>query len=306
MDGGASRDAVTPPREAPAALAPAGSPPSSRAPASSPPSRTTSRTSRSKSSRRLRWLATATCRYLRPWTVETDGTAMPRSCSSISICLLSVVQRGVVQAGAHVAEADDVQRDRQRQLQLGRGLDQAGEVARLVDVLLDQAPVLVGAVLLERHPRLERVEAARELEPVVGEPGHVHAGQAALALAVRQVRRASARRCGAGPRASRTSTQPTGYVRYIHLCRSKASESARSIPATRCARLRSDGGPGAERAVHVEPEALARRRSRRGRGRSSIAPVLVVPATPTTQTGCRPPRGRAATDLGQARRGRCA
>ena len=202
--------------------------------ASSPPSRTTSRTSRSKSSRRLRWLATATCRYLRPWMVETDGTAMPRSCSSSSISLLSWSSAASSQARPHVAEADDVERRRQRLLELRRGRDQAVEVPRLVDVLLDHARELLRAVLLERHPHLERVEAARELEPVVREPGHVHRGQPALALAVRQVRRRQRERVRAAPRASRTSTQPTGYVRFIHLCRSKASESARSMPATRC------------------------------------------------------------------------
>jgi hypothetical protein len=46
---------------------------------SSFPSRMTSRTSRSKSSRRLRWLVMATCRYFLPRILTVEGTAIPCS-----------------------------------------------------------------------------------------------------------------------------------------------------------------------------------------------------------------------------------
>ena len=113
--------------------------------------------------------------------------------------LVELVQRGVVRPArhprpprrppAHVAEADDVQLRRQRLLELGRGRDQALEVPGLVDVLLDHARELLRAVLLERHPHLERVEPARELEPEVREPRHVDRRQPAVPLPVRQIRR---------------------------------------------------------------------------------------------------------------------
>lgn len=51
------------------------------------PRQITSSTRTSRSSRRLRWLVIAACRYLLPLMVTTDGTAIPRSCSSTSICL---------------------------------------------------------------------------------------------------------------------------------------------------------------------------------------------------------------------------
>ena len=87
--------------------------------------------------------------------------------------------------------------------------------------------------------------------------------------------------------ASRTSTQPTGYVRFIHLCRSKASESARSMPVTSC----RDSGAMAAQAPKApstwnHKSSAAQKSASAGSG--SIDPVLVVPATPTTQTGRSP------------------
>ena len=79
----------------------------------------------------------------------------------------------------------------------------AGEVPGLGDVLVDQPAELVGAVLLQVHPGLERPEPARELHAVVAEP---EAG-VEPALAVHEVVGVSEKVCRCAA-ASRTSTTP--------------------------------------------------------------------------------------------------
>ena len=69
-----------------------------------------------------------------------------------------------------VAEADDVERRRSQQFQVGGAPDELGQVPRLADVLLDDPGVALDAVLLEAHPDLERPEATAQLQAEVRRP----------------------------------------------------------------------------------------------------------------------------------------
>jgi hypothetical protein len=154
-----------------------------------------------------------------------------------------------------MAEADDVEGHRRGPLQLRRGLDQPGQVARLFHVLPHQAPQLARAVLLERHPRLERAEAARELDPQVAELVEPRGHAAAGGLQVRGG--GHHERVVMGPRvahehAPRLDRQVAPLVQV-------EPQRVRPLDARHQRRqLGGQAGQRAERAVHVEPEAFAR------------------------------------------------
>ena len=82
------------------------------------------------------------------------------------------------EAGSAEPETDDVEGDRRHQLEAVSLGDLRGQVAGLVAVALDRRPQPPRAVLFEREPHLERAEAARQLRPIVAEPG-IAAGEAA-------------------------------------------------------------------------------------------------------------------------------
>ena len=86
--------------------------------------------------------------------------------------LVMRVERRIVKIGGTMAKIDHDQRDGQRQFQLVRSLDQPGQVMGLVAILLDQTAVLQRALLLHRHPRLQRHKIARQNKTVVDQPGH--------------------------------------------------------------------------------------------------------------------------------------
>ncbi|KKK48184.1 hypothetical protein LCGC14_3147700 [marine sediment metagenome] len=69
------------------------------------------------------------------------------------------IQFGIVQTSPGVTEADDIQCDRSRKLQFLRGINQSRQVMGLIDVLLDQPPVLASAIFLYRYPSFERPES---------------------------------------------------------------------------------------------------------------------------------------------------
>ena len=141
----------------------------------------------------------------------------------------------------------------------------------------------VGAVALQRHPDLERVEPARALE-------------AAHALVPRRARR-SARgtgtaRAGRTPasrsRSSRTSTAPAASGISIILCGSQAIERARSMPCARRACAAEKQRRGAVGAVDVQPQRRAPRtagRSRRGRRTSPSRCCRRWPRRPSPAAG---------------------
>src|SRR5208337_3309250 len=81
-------------------------------------------------------------------------------------------QRGAIEAGGPVAEADNIDVRRRDQFEIRLGLDPRAQRVRVIDVLVDQPAELFGAVLLERHPDLERPESARRLQaPIVQKLG---------------------------------------------------------------------------------------------------------------------------------------
>ena len=130
----------------------------------------------------MRWLVRQTRITVRPPRVVVDGAATPDSCRSATSSAFSrSISAGERPASAE-AEADDVERDRRHQLEaVGLG-DSRRQVAGLAAVALDRRPEPPRAVLLEREPDLERAKAARQLGPVVAEPG-IAAGEAARVAA---------------------------------------------------------------------------------------------------------------------------
>lgn len=74
--------------------------------------------------------------------------------------LVQIIECCVIEVRADVAKAGYIQRDGKSQLKLGSGLHQARQVMRLVDILLNEPPILCAAVFLDCHPSLEGMEAA--------------------------------------------------------------------------------------------------------------------------------------------------
>src|SRR5208337_5450471 len=80
------------------------------------------------------------------------------------------LERRAPHVAGTIAVTHDVDVCRRDQFEEGLGPDQSGKIASLRDVLVDQAAEFFGAVLLERHPDLERPEPARSLQAVVEQP----------------------------------------------------------------------------------------------------------------------------------------
>ena len=191
---------------------------------------------------------------------------MPLSCRRISSSCVQCIQlrRRRGRPGCSGSRRCWSRTGRQ-QLQVGLGLDQRGEFVGLRDVAVDQPAEAVEAVLLDRHPHLERAEAARQLQAVLAEPERA-AREAALGLL--EVFRVSARRrrdapCGRAParRPPRTARAAT--------CAGRASRSPRA--------------PCRARGAGARAPARAARRSRRRRGtrgprarRASASAVEIV------------------------------
>ena len=104
-----------------------------------------------------------------PCTVVSDTAARPSSCSLSMISVFSSLSAALSDRGA-IAEADDIDVCRRDEFKIRLGLDQGAEAVRMSDVLVDQTSKLFDAVLLERHPDLERPKTARGLEAPFVQP----------------------------------------------------------------------------------------------------------------------------------------
>jgi hypothetical protein len=111
------------------------------------------------------------------------------SWSAISISLFRASSAAPSRPGRVYRKQTTLRLAGRGELQFGRGFDPRRQVVGLVDVLLDQPPILASTVLLERHPALQGAERPGELEAIVRKPGHIQAGEATVALAVGQVGR---------------------------------------------------------------------------------------------------------------------
>ena len=219
---------------------------------SSAPAASTASRKRSKSSRRLRWLVTATRSAKRPPSTVLDGTAMPALLHPQQDLLVDRVQRRAVQPGGDEAEADHVERRRGQQLEPRVALHPVAQMARLRDVLLHQPPPGVRPVRLERHPHLERAEAARELDAQLGEgqPAGHDAARRRVEIA-RGGREGGAVRVGMADQREPDLERQVAPLVQIHRERVGLLHAGHAV-----AERRRQRGERAERAVHVEPEPL--------------------------------------------------
>ena len=151
-----------------------------------------------------------------------------------------------------IAEADDVERHRRQQLEVLVGGDRAAQELRLAAVALDHLGEPLDAVGLQGEPDLEGAEAARELGPVVAEPG-IAAGKPALGAG--EVVAAM----GEGGAVLRRvlDEDAAGVVRHLQPFVKIEGDAIRgSDAAERGAELRRQHGEPAEGGVDMEPQAL--------------------------------------------------
>ena len=227
-----------------------------------------------------------------------EGATLPPSCSRISNSWFSALSCACAPPRAAIAEADDVQALRRHELELGRGAHQLSQALGLGDVLVDEPAILVEPVLLERQPDLQRAEAARELHAVFAEPVGA-AGQAARR--VREVLRRERER--GAVRAPIAHQDAAGLERHVQpLVQVERDRVGQLDALTSCAPLRGASATTAPMAPSTWNQSRSRWQNCASAARSSIAPVLMVPAVPITAQGLSPAARSAATAAASAPR----
>ncbi len=220
---------------------------------------------------------------------------MPRSCSSTTIAALS---RSSSSAGAvAIAKAGDVERDRRQQLQLRLGRDALAQIACLGAVAGDRLAQPVEAEGLQREPDLERAKATTEVDAVLAEP-RIAAGEAPLGCG-QIVRAQGERRAMQAPRRGSGCSPPRRGRAAI--CGSRTpDESARSMPARRGA-ISGTSTARPPKAASTWNQSRSSRHRSASAARSSIAPVLTVPAVTDDAERLQPGRaiGRDRCDQGR-------
>ena len=154
--------------------------------------------------------------------------------------------------GRTVAKADNVERNRSEQFQLWLRFDESSQVARLRDVLLDEASVLLDAVGFERHPDFQRSEAASEFDAATGE-GQAAGDEAAVGIAEVVL----VKREGCGVSGGVTDENAADFEGEIHPFVEIEGQRVGEFDAVNDGpELVGEAGECAEGAVDVEPEVL--------------------------------------------------